>query len=141
MILSRRALAALTAVSLVLGGCGEAGFGGPTPQPGVWLNIYDKNDRIEILSPSRAKVTALLGQGIDAWTKTTPAQSDFGQQIQDAEKALARYEQIEVSYVVDAKNDLVTFTSDVRGSRTLGWNGSDMMDDKNWSMRAYLRQK
>ena len=118
-----------------LGGCGKS-----TPQTGVWLGIYDKNDRIEILSGDEAKVMALFGKPIDVWVNNNKATSEFWQQMQDAENALATYEMVDVTYKYDKKNEALIFKSETRGSRTLWYIGGDMMDEKG-TMRSYLLQK
>tara|TARA_R110002096_G_scaffold26689_4_gene82214 strand:- start:11 stop:382 length:372 start_codon:yes stop_codon:yes gene_type:complete len=108
---------------------------------GVWLNMYDKDDRIVVTSSTEAKVTALFGQPLDAWLQTTPSQSNFGQQIADAKRALAVFELVNVTYTVNSETGEVTFSSDTRGSRTVVFNGGDMMDDPRFTMRGYLLQK
>lgn len=122
-------------VLTLIGGCGKS-----TPQTGVWLGIYDKNDRIEILSGDEARVMALFGKPIDVWVNKNKATSEFWQQMQDAENALATYEMIDVTYKYDKKNETLIFKSETRGSRTLWYIGGDMMDEKG-TMRSYLLQK
>lgn len=134
--LSRRLmLASCLAVLAIVGGCGAA-----TPQTGIWLGIYDKNDRIEILSADKARVMALFGKPIDVWVNRSPAASDFGQEIRDAENALATFEMVDVTYSYDKENDALVFESETRGSRRLEYIGGDMMDEKG-TMRSYLLQK
>lgn len=132
----RLMLASCLAVLAIVGGCG----GAATPQTGIWLGIYDKNDRIEILSADKAKVMALFGKPIDVWLNRNPAASDFGQGIRDAENALATFEMVDVTYRYDKENDSLVFESETRGSRTLEYIGGDMMDEKG-TMRSYLLQK
>lgn len=122
-------------VLTLLGGCGNS-----APQTGVWLGIYDKNDRIEILSGNEARVMALFGKPIDVWVNKNKAASEFGQLIRDAENALATYEMVDVTYKYDKKNETLIFKSENRGSRTLWYIGGDMMDEKG-TMRGYLLQK
>jgi hypothetical protein len=129
-------LAAGFALLTALAGCGAA-----APQAGTWLGISDKNDRIEILSGDKARVTALFGQPIDAWVNRNPAASGFGQEIRDAENALATFEMVDVTYTYDKENEALVFESEARGSRTLWYIGGDMMDDKRSTTRSYLLQK
>lgn len=136
VIKSRRLmLASGFALLALVGGCGA-----DTPQAGIWLGIYDKNDRIEILSADKARVKALFGKPIDAWVNRNPAASGFGQEIRDAENALATFEMVDVTYRYDKENDALVFKSETRGSRTLEYIGGDMMDDKR-TLRSYLLQK
>ena len=108
---------------------------------GVWQGIYDPNDRIEILSGSKARVTALLGQPIEAWYRIAPAMTEMGQVMADAERALARFEMVDVEYTRDKKAGTLTFVSQTRGRRVLEWDRTDLMDDPAWSLRTYLYQK
>jgi hypothetical protein len=120
-------------LALPLAGCGE-----DLPK-GSWVGVYDKEDRIEILGGGRARVTALRGKPLDAWIKTAPALTDLGRQFDEAERALAQFEQVEVRYSVDGAT--VTFTSETRGSRVLKRGGDDMLIDESSALRDYLWQK
>lgn len=120
-------------LALPLAGCGD-----DLPK-GDWIGIYDKDDRIEILGGGRARVTALRGKPLDAWIKTAPAATDLGRQFDEAERALAQFEMVEVRYSVDGA--AVTFTSDTRGSRVLRRGGDDVLIDESSALREYLWQR
>ena len=122
-------------LALPLAGCGD-----DLPK-GSWVGIYDPEDRIEILGGGKARITKLRGEGIEVWYPLAPAQTDLGRQFDEARRALAQYDRIEVTYAVDRSAGTVTFTSDTFGSRTLRLEGDDMLQDEGQALRTYLWQK
>lgn len=133
---SKPALSALALFfALLLAACG------PDVPQGVWKGVYDPEDRIEILSSTRARVTALRGERIDIWLDTSPGVDEFNRQIKAARRALAQLEMVDVAYDYDARRNMLVFTSEARGSRELSYNRTDIIDDPGSALRAYLLQK
>jgi hypothetical protein len=123
------------ALPLPLSACGE------TLPEGTWLGIYDKADRIDILSPKTARITAIVGKALTDWYPTVPAATELGQQFDDAARALARLQMVDVGYSLDRKSGEVRFSHDIRGDRVLVRAGDDMLDDPASGLRSYLWQK
>lgn len=134
MHLSRRAIG-FGLLTLPLAGCGSKV---PT---GLWLNINDTDDRIEVLSKSTARITALFGQPIDRWHPTGAQQSEAGRVIAEAQRQLAQYETVDVEYEYVEANDTLTFRAAERGSRPMFYARSDMMFDRLVNDRTFLLQK
>lgn len=115
----------------LLSGCGDG-------MSGTYINQSDPQDRIEFVSGSTAKITAIKGQNLDVWDYGGRAMTPTGKQFQDARRAMTNFETVEVEYETD-DDGTIHFTAPGRGSRTVKVE-NDGMQLTSFGNRRYLKK-
>lgn len=100
-----------------------AGCGGGSEDDalvGMYQSTSDPEDRIELLRGGKARVVAIVGQGIDVWEHGT-ARTGIGRELQEARRANRTVETVDATYKVLSPGTL-QIQAPNRGSRILQFN-------------------
>ena len=87
---------------------------------GTYQSTSDPSDRIELLGGGKARVVAIVGQGIDVW-EFGGASTGMGRELQAARRAARTLETVDATYKVLSPGTLQIEASG-RGSRILTYN-------------------